>query len=125
MQYDEFSPDIAENRIIKATLNVLARRSQDESNKRKLRKLLFLLDSVGDAYNYEDEFSKIHINRMNKHYDMLISWAHFFLRNESFTSFSGKHNAPALLFQMEKLFEDYVAAKVLEIFGQEEWQVET
>ena len=41
----------------------------------------------------------------------LMRWSRVFLMNKSFTTFSGGHNARALLFPMEKVFESYTAAE--------------
>ena len=43
--------------------------------------------------------------------------------NKSFTTFSGGHNARALLFPMEKVFESYVAKKLKRALSDTGWQV--
>ena len=42
----------------------------------------------------------------------IFEWCKIFLRKKSFTSFAGEASATALLFDMNKLFESYVAAKL-------------
>ena len=43
--------------------------------------------------------------------------------NKSFTTFSGKSPAKALLFPMEKVFEAYVAKNIKKVFGEVGWEV--
>jgi 5-methylcytosine-specific restriction enzyme subunit McrC len=46
------------------------------------------------------------------HYNKAISWCRIFLLGNSFTAFSGSEVALALLFPMEKVFENFIAAKL-------------
>lgn len=45
--------------------------------------------------------------------------------NKSFTMFSGKSSAKALLFPMEKVFEAYVAKNIKKVFKEIGWNVST
>ncbi|EAL5249562.1 restriction endonuclease, partial [Campylobacter jejuni] len=49
------------------------------------------------------------ISRHFDYYENLLLWCKIFLKNESFMPYHGKNEAFALLFPMEKIFEDYVA----------------
>ncbi|HDZ5155853.1 TPA: restriction endonuclease [Campylobacter jejuni] len=103
---DEFVLDIAPNRLIKSTLNFL--KSKTSTNKFRLIKSLQVLDEVEFSKNYEKDFS-YKISRHFDYYKNLLLWCKIFLKNESFMPYHGKNEAFALLFPMEKLFEDYVA----------------
>ncbi|MBK1973700.1 McrC family protein [Campylobacter sp. TTU-622] len=103
---DEFVLDIAPNRLIKSTLNFL--KSKTNINKFRLIKSLQMLDEVEFSKNYEKDFS-YKISRHFDYYENLLLWCKIFLKNESFMPYYGKNEAFALLFPMEKLFEDYVA----------------
>lgn len=103
---DEFVLDIAPNRLIKSTLNFL--KSKTSMNKFRLIKSLQMLDEVEFSKNYEKDFS-YKISRHFDYYENLLLWCKIFLKNESFMPYYGKNEAFALLFPMEKLFEDYVA----------------
>lgn len=103
---DEFVLDIAPNRLIKSTLNFL--KSKTNINKFRLIKSLQMLDEVEFSKNYEKDFS-YKISRHFDYYENLLLWCKIFLKNESFMPYHGKNEAFALLFSMEKLFEDYVA----------------
>ncbi|ELZ2726568.1 restriction endonuclease [Campylobacter coli] len=105
-QSDEFILDIAPNRLIKSTLNLL--KSKTTHHKFKIIKALEMFDEVGFSTNYEKDFT-YKISRHFDYYENLLSWCKIFLQNQTFAPYKGKNEAFALLFPMEKLFEDYVA----------------
>ncbi len=61
-------------------------------------------------------FFSITNGRDTKDYEKLIQWSEVFLRNKSFTTFSGKKSGNALLFPMEQVFEAFVARWINRIF---------
>lgn len=103
---DEFVLDIAPNRLIKSTLNFL--KSKTSLNKFKIIKAMQMLDEVEFSINYEKDFN-FKISRHFDYYENILSWCKIFLQNQSFAQYKGKNEAFALLFPMEKLFENYVA----------------
>ncbi|EAK0847138.1 McrC family protein [Campylobacter lari] len=103
---DEFVLDIAPNRLIKSTLNFL--KSKTSSSKFKIIKAIQMFDEVEFSKNYEKDFS-FKISRHFDYYENILSWCKIFLQNKTFTLYKGKNEAFALLFPMEKLFENYVA----------------
>lgn len=103
---DEFVLDIAPNRLIKSTLNFL--KSKTSLSKFKIIKAMQMLDEVEFSTNYEKDFS-FKISRHFDYYENILSWCKIFLQNKSFAPYKGKNEAFALLFPMEKLFENYVA----------------
>ncbi|AJC90131.1 McrBC 5-methylcytosine restriction system, component McrC [Campylobacter subantarcticus] len=103
---DEFVLDIAPNRLIKSTLNFL--KSKTSLNKFKIIKAIQMLDEVEFSTNYEKDFS-FKISRHFDYYENILSWCKIFLQNQSFAPYKGKNEAFALLFPMEKLFENYMA----------------
>ncbi|EOW2705309.1 McrC family protein [Campylobacter jejuni] len=105
-QSDEFILDIAPNRLIKSTLNFL--KSKTTINKFKIIKALQMLDEVEFSTNYTKDFS-YRLSRHFDYYENIISWCKIFLQNKTFAPYKGQKEAFALLFPMEKIFEDYVA----------------
>lgn len=110
--YDEFLQDCSENRIIKSTLLKLESFSEDTRNLLQLKRLLTYFEMVSQSTSYEKDFANITINRGNKSYADILRWSKVFLKNKSFTTFSGDSNSRALLFPMEKVFEAYVAREL-------------
>lgn len=115
--FDEFQVDRAENRLVKSTLLKLQKITTSYENSKEIRQLLGSFELVPPSVNYDKDFAKVVINRNTKDYEVLIKWSKVFLKNNSFTTFSGTDRARALLFPMEKVFESYVAKYMKKVFG--------
>lgn len=121
--FDEFQVNRPENRLVKSTLLKLQKLTTSAENAKEIRQLLTAFELVNPSINYDKDFSKVVINRNTKDYEMLMKWSKVFLKNKSFTTFSGTENARALLFPMEKVFEAYVTKNMKKVFGRVNWQV--
>lgn len=117
VQYDEYLIDRPENRLIKATLLKLKNLSSSAENQKEIRQLLTFFDSVTPSVNYQKDFSKVVIDRTIKDYEIIMRWSRVFLLNKSFTTFSGKTMARALLFPMEKVYESYVVQQLRKVLA--------
>ena len=106
VKYDEFTNDIEINQIIKTTLEFLYTISS--YNKQRIRNFLFVFDEVSKHKNYKNFFKHYCINRQTKHYEQALLWCKIFLLKNSFTPYSGANLAFAFLFDMNRLFENYV-----------------
>ncbi len=106
--HDELLPDRPENRLVKATLLYLRRSSRDNGNVRRVTQLLPAFEGVGRCANVDADLARCVDDRSTRAYGTLIAWCRVFLRGESFTMFKGESVATALLFPMERVFEDYV-----------------
>ena len=106
--HDELLPDRLENRLVKATLLYLRRSSRDNGNVRRVIQLLPAFEGVGRCANVDANLARCVDDRSTRTYGTLIAWCRVFLRGESFTMFKGESVATALLFPMERVFEDYV-----------------
>lgn len=112
VSYDEYLQNRAENRLIKSTLVKLSALTQSDLREKRIKQLLSMFDHVDESVNYGKDFSKVVIDRNMKDYERLIKWSKVFLLNKSFMTFTGETEARALLFPMEKLFEEYVAKEL-------------
>ena len=110
--YDTFSFNRAENKLIKSTLLYLKNKSADEENKRAIRRLLLAFEEINQSENFEEDFAKCEVGRTAKEYESTIKLCRVFLRKKSFTMYSGKNDAVALLFPMETMFERFIAVKM-------------
>ncbi len=111
IEYDEFCANIPQNRLLKSTLVYLSTISRSAKNKSQIFNFLALLDEVEYSTNQEKDWACVNgRNRLFSHYEQVLQWAKVFLRKESFASYKGKHLNMAILFPMERIFEDYVAA---------------
>ena len=123
VEYDEFSVNRSENKLIKATLQLLAKKSSNLNNKKDLRLLLTLFDGISSSDNYENDFSKCKIDRNMSDYYRALIWCKIFLKGKSFTSYSGSTISMALLFPMNDIFESFIANKVKSYFKGTDYQV--
>ena len=123
VRYDEYVADRAENRLVKATLLRLRKLTESAENQKEIRQLLTAFGTVRPSTNYQKDFSQVVIDRNMEDYDRLIRWAKVFLLDKSFTAFSGGHDARALLFPMEKIFESYVAQQLKKVMPDLGWDI--
>ena len=107
--FDEFSDNIVYNQLIKSTLLKLNRLSKSHYNRSNIIQLLHHFDPVSESTDYLSDFRKVgNSNRLFVNYRQAISWSEVFLMNKSFTNFSGNSKNVAILFPMERIFEDYI-----------------
>ena len=109
VEYDAFTVNRPENRLLKATLQYLYRHSTSSKNRNDLKLLLNAFGEVDASIDYKGDFAKYVPDRNTKDYATALIWARVFLMGKSFTSFAGSEVALALLFPMESLFESYIA----------------
>ena len=112
VEYDSFTANRPENRLLKSTLQYLYKHSSSAKNRNDIKLLLNAFVDVEPSSNYKSDFSKYVPDRNMKDYTTLLTWSKVFLTGKSFTAFAGSEVAAALLFPMETLFESYVAAKL-------------
>ncbi|MCD6433800.1 MAG: McrC family protein [Sulfurimonas sp.] len=108
VEYEEFSSDRAENRLIKTTLNFLYKKSKLNQNQQRIREFLFIFDDVSQSKDVKTDFANICLDRQMKDYEQVLVWSKTFLLENSFSPYKGSEIAFALLFDMNLLFESYV-----------------
>jgi len=108
VQYQEFSSNRVENKLIKTTLNYLYKKSKSNKNQQRIREFLFVFDEINVSHNIKIDFSKVKLNRQMKDYEQVLLWCKTFLLENSFSPYKGNDVAFALLFDMNLLFESYV-----------------
>ena len=107
--FDEFSDNMVYNQLIKSTLLKLNRISKSHYNRTSILQLLHHFDPIKESTDLISDFRKVSgSNRLYLNYKQAISWSEVFLMNKSFTNFSGNSKNMAILFPMERIFEDYV-----------------
>lgn len=106
---DEFSSDIAPNKLIKSTLLLLSTRPFSTKTNARIMQSRFVFDEISPSQNYDKDFAKCVNLRHFKAYELILLWCKIFLKKQTFTAYQGSQNAFALLFDMNKLFESFVA----------------
>ena len=110
VEYDEFLPDRAENRLIHRALAKVAKRSRVIENQRLANELLFVFDDIPQSTNTKQDFTRwLDRDRSMVHYRGLKGWCELIIDEESPFSLAGKQHGMSFLFPMNVLFEKYVA----------------
>ena len=109
-RFDEFSEDTLMNRIFRAACRVLLDSTRTPSTQDRLRHCLLLLDSVKDVFVHDELFDQITITRQNERFADVLRFCRLILQERSPTVQSGSERSFSLLFDMNRVFEDFVAA---------------
>ena len=112
VEYDAFTANRPENRLLKATLQYLYKHSLSPKNRNDIKILLGSFGEIEASVDYKTDFSKYIPDRNMKDYTTALMWSRVFLMGKSFTSFAGSEVAVALLFPMETVFESYIATLI-------------
>lgn len=112
IQFDEFNSNRPENKLVKAALLYLYRKTTSIRNKADLKTLLNAFAEVEASTDWEEDFTKIVPDRNMEDYKTALLWCRVFLAGRSFTTYAGSEVAYALLFPMETLFESFAARKL-------------
>ena len=95
VEYDVFSVDCPENRLVKSTALYLQRHTTDLQNRKDLRIVLSVMEQVPVAKNVEQDFQRCGQSRSMADYQRLLELCRVFLQGKSFTAFSGGQAARA------------------------------
>lgn len=108
-RFDALSPDIAINQIMKATVLRLARVSRSNENQRRLRELAFAYADIAEVPVAQLSRHNLILDRTNAKWRELVGLARLLLGNRFQTTSIGDEKGFSLLFEMNELFEEYVA----------------
>lgn len=107
-EYDEFSQDRAENRLIRTALRHVLTLSRSQESQRVARELCFVFADVPLSVDVVLDAQRIRLDRGMGYYEPALDWAKLLLRGLSPVPGLGEHHAASLLFPMEAVFEAYV-----------------
>lgn len=108
--HDAYALDSPWHRLIKSTLLKLRPLTRVLAHQRRLARQAFSLDEVPPCRTVEADWQALNFSdRQYRRYHQLMRWSRVFLLDQSFTNFQGRQLNLALLFPMERIFEDYVA----------------
>lgn len=95
------------NRIIKAALQILSQKSFSFNN--YISSLLLSFEQIVPLFPTKKEWTRYCVfNRTTKNYEKSLNYSKFILQNLSPDFSSGSNDTIAFLFDMNKLFEDYI-----------------
>ena len=107
--FDEFSIDNPLNRIIKATLKRIQDLCRNEDNKKRAFNFYSLMHEIQDDVITPSFVSKLHFNRLNEKFENIIEFCCMILFGSTYTAEEGQNNYYALIFDMNLIFEKFVA----------------
>jgi 5-methylcytosine-specific restriction enzyme subunit McrC len=111
--YDDYTVDIAENRmLLAATRKLLTVPRLAETDRQSLRKLELKFEGVGLAW--PTVFPPIRSTRLNAHYAPAVLLAEIILKGGSLEQQVGTVTASSFLFDMWEVFEDFVSVALRE-----------
>ena len=108
-RFDALSPDIALNQVMRTAIGKLSRLAQAADNQRTLRELSFAYADISDVSTGALRWDLIVLDRTNTRWCELLSLARLFLGDRHQQTSAGSTDGHALLFEMNVLFEEYVA----------------
>lgn len=115
VRYDEFTPDIEENRLVKAAIARLRRmRIRSDAVRKSLRAFDSVLGTVRLVHYDPRQLPDIHYTRLNEHYRPAVGLAKFILRSMSFEHRHGEVRASAFLVDMNAVVENFVVVALRE-----------
>ena len=110
IRYNKYIENIPHNRILVSTLQKLLQDSHSVVNRSRISVVLGLLSDIPASTNIEADLKlALAKNRLYSSYELLMQWSSQFLTNKGFTNFSGNCVNQSLLFQAERLFENFIA----------------
>lgn len=112
-RFDEYTTDVAENRILKCALRRVSRLAGvPERTRVVVTGLLFAFDEVADVEISHEAVDRIVPNRLNRHYGPSLRLAELVLRWSSLIDRAGRRDASAFLVNMNEVFEEFIEARL-------------
>ncbi|MGQ3053579.1 MAG: McrC family protein [Roseateles sp.] len=109
--FDELTADNVWNRTLKKAIRCTRAWIRRADLHRRWVELMGLLDVVDDTRLVSAELERLQFNRQAERYRTAVDWARWILEMLAPSLRAGVQQAPALLFDMNKLFESAVAAE--------------
>jgi len=107
--YSEFTENILLNQIFRYTVSLLLKITKDRENYRLLKQLELIFSDITLKRIEIYDFDKVHLNRLNRYYEPLINLSKLFISHGSIQLFHDRLETFSFVFDMEKLFEEFVA----------------
>ncbi len=121
--YDELSEDILLNQTIKFTLKLLLRLCRSSNIKQTLSQLLMSFDHVSHKSITSKVLNAIVLDRTNQSFHEVIGQCRLFINGLNPDLYSGNYESFALLFDMNQLFEKWVASVMKPMAWQHGYQL--
>ncbi len=108
--FDEFVSDTWLNRIIKNCCRILISMTTSQENKKSLRMALMVLDEVSDRAITMHDLDKITLSRNTERFSEIMKFCRMIISQKAPGFDHSRDSTFSLLFPMEVIFEEFVAA---------------
>jgi 5-methylcytosine-specific restriction enzyme subunit McrC len=122
-RYDALTTDIALNQIMNAAVVRLAHVARTADNQRRLRELAFAFADVANVPISALRWDQVIIDRTNSRWRELLNLARLLLGDRFQTTSAGGIDGFSLLFEMNTLFEEYVARMLKRALAETELRI--
>lgn len=109
-QYDELSEDIFINQTIKYTLRLLLPNARSAQVKNQVIQLIYAFDEVSDIQVTAADVDRLTLSRNEKRYEEILRLCSIFIQSLNPGASAGDQRIFSLMFNMNQLFEAWVAA---------------
>ncbi|MDE7293025.1 MAG: McrC family protein [Oscillospiraceae bacterium] len=124
VQYDVFTINRAENRLIKSTLKYLKNITSSARSRNRLESLIANFDGVDYSTNYAGDFAATVIDRSMQGYRNALRWAEIFLLSRYVTVTTGRNVAYAVIFTTGELFDSYTVYSLGKMLDNQRFKAE-
>jgi 5-methylcytosine-specific restriction enzyme subunit McrC len=116
-RYEDLSPDIPLNQIMRAAVNFLLRIARASGNQRRLAELSFAFADVSVVPINQLPWDRVILDRTNIAWATLLKFARLLLGQRFQTTSTGGEQGFSLLFEMNTLFEEYIGRTLRRALG--------
>lgn len=109
VEYEYYSQNRPENRVIKATLEALSRRTTDNHNAKGLKDLIGRMEEIPSSVDVDKDLNMTVMDRNMVDYVEPMFWCNIFLKGMGLAGASRDNMSYSLLIDTESLFDAYVA----------------
>ncbi|MEO2068954.1 MAG: hypothetical protein ABGX27_05525 [Desulfurobacteriaceae bacterium] len=124
IEKEVLTSNILINRVLSRFVEFVAVKFSNSRIKNLAGRISLYLRNIGveSSKNIVEDLKKIHLNRMNDHYQPVIQFAKFFFSGNNITGSQG--NSFVFLYDMNKLFEKFVASSLSGCLSQTEEKID-
>jgi len=122
-RYDALTGDIALNQIMKSAVARLTRAARTADNRRRLHELAFAYADISDVPISALRWDEVVLDRTSSRWQGLLRLARLLLGGRFQTTSVGSGEGFSLLFEMNTLFEDYVAQMLKRALADTEFRI--
>lgn len=111
-RFDELCEDVLLNKILRFTLKLILPLCRTNLARQRVSDLFMAFDKISDEAINVDSFQQLNLNRNNMRYSSLIEQCRLFVQGLNPDVLAGGAKAYSLLFDMNRLFEAWVASTI-------------